>query len=79
MVWCVEKLYCLLNDAITLCTCRCLMNQSGDLPHFGNTSKSMALADLFGRLSHSLIRSNAHAILSSSYAHLVQQLDELCV
>ena len=25
----------------------------------GNTSKSMALTDLFGRLSHSLIRANA--------------------
>ena len=24
----------------------------------GNTSKSMALADLFGRLSHSLVRAN---------------------
>ena len=45
----------------------------------GNTSKSMALADLFGRLSHSLIRANARAILSRSYSHLVQQLDELCV
>ena len=30
----------------------------------GNTSKSMALTDLFGRLSHSLIRANARAILS---------------
>ena len=32
----------------------------------GNTSKSMPLTDLFGRLSHSLIRSNARAILSRS-------------
>ena len=45
----------------------------------GNTSKSMALTDLFGRLSHSLIRANARAILSRSYSHLVQQVDELCV
>ena len=36
----------------------------------GNTSKSMALTDLFGRLSHSLIRTNARAILSHSYSHL---------
>ena len=36
----------------------------------GNTSKSMALTDLFGRLSHSLIRSNARAILSRSYSPL---------
>ena len=43
----------------------------------GNTSKSMALTDLFGRLSHSLIRANAHAILSRSYSHLMQQVDEL--
>ena len=34
----------------------------------GNTSKSMALANPFGRLSHSLIRSNARAILSRSYS-----------
>ncbi|KAL5482271.1 hypothetical protein EMCRGX_G022577 [Ephydatia muelleri] len=39
----------------------------------GNTSKSMALTDLFGRLSHSLIRANARAILSRSYSHLMQQ------
>ena len=45
----------------------------------GNTSKSMTLTDLFGHLSHSLIRSNARAILSRSYSHLVQQVDELCV
>ena len=45
----------------------------------GNTSKSMAFTDLFGRLSHSLIRANARAILSSSYSHLVQQVDELCL
>ena len=45
----------------------------------GNTSKSMALTDLFGRLSHSLLRANAGAILSRSYSHLVQQVDELCV
>ena len=45
----------------------------------GNTSKSMALADVFGRLSHFFIRSNARAILSRSYSHLVQQVDELCV
>ena len=45
----------------------------------GNKSKSMALTDLFGRLSHSLIRSNARAILSRSCSHLVQQVDELCV
>ena len=45
----------------------------------GNTSKSMALTDLFGRLSHSLIGANARAILSHSYSHLVQQVDELCV
>ena len=38
----------------------------------GNTSKCKALADLFGRLSHFLIRSNARAILSRSYSHLVQ-------
>ena len=44
----------------------------------GNTSKSMALTDLSGCLSHSLIRSNARAILSRSYSHLVQ-VDELCV
>ena len=43
----------------------------------GNTSKSMALTDLFGRLSHSLIRANARAILSRSYSHLMQQVDEL--
>ncbi|KAL5500224.1 hypothetical protein EMCRGX_G011745 [Ephydatia muelleri] len=43
----------------------------------GNTSKSMALTDLFGRLSHSLIRANARAILSCSYSHLMQQVDEL--
>ena len=30
----------------------------------GNTSKSMALTDRFVRLSHSLIRANAHAILN---------------
>ncbi|KAL5505320.1 hypothetical protein EMCRGX_G006734 [Ephydatia muelleri] len=42
-----------------------------------NTSKSMALTDLFGRLSHSLIRANARAILSRSYSHLLQQVDEL--
>ncbi|KAL5484137.1 hypothetical protein EMCRGX_G020585 [Ephydatia muelleri] len=40
----------------------------------GNTSKSMALTNLFGRLSHSLIRANARAILSRSYSHLMQQL-----
>ena len=45
----------------------------------GNTSKSMALTDLIGRLSHSLIRSKARAILSCSYSYLVQQVDELCV
>ena len=45
----------------------------------GNTSKSMVLADLFGRLSHSLIRANARAILNRSYSHYVQQVDELCV
>ena len=45
----------------------------------GNTSKSMALTDLFGRLSHSLIRANARAIVSRSYSHLLQQVDELCV
>ena len=45
----------------------------------GNTSKSMALTDLIGRLSHSLIRANACAILSRSYSHLVQQVHELCV
>ena len=43
----------------------------------GNTSKSMALADHFGCLSYSLIRANARAILSRSYSHLVQQVDEL--
>ena len=43
----------------------------------GNTSRSMALTDLFGRLSHSLIRANARAILSRSYSHLMQQVDEL--
>ena len=45
----------------------------------GNTSKSMALADLFGHPSDSLIRSNACAILGHSYSHLVQQVDEHCV
>ena len=45
---------------------------------YGNTYKSMALTDLFGRLSHSLIRANARAILSRSYSHFVQQVDELC-
>ena len=45
----------------------------------GNSPKSMALADLFGRLSHSLIRANARAILSRCYSHLVQQVDELCM
>ena len=45
----------------------------------GNTCKSKALADLYGRLSHTLIRANAHAILTRSYSHLVQQVDELCV
>ncbi|KAL5488731.1 hypothetical protein EMCRGX_G017716 [Ephydatia muelleri] len=39
----------------------------------GNTSKSMALTDLFGCLSHSLIRANVRAILSRSYSHLMQQ------
>ena len=42
-----------------------------------NTSKYMALTDLFGRLSHSLIRANALAILIRSYSHLMQQVDEL--
>ena len=41
----------------------------------GNTSKYMALSDLFGRLSRSLIRANARAILSRSYSHRVQQVD----
>ena len=45
----------------------------------GNTSKSMALTDLFGCLSHSLIRANTRAIQSLSYSHLVQQVDELCL
>ena len=31
---------------------------------FSHSYKSMALADLFGHLSHSLIRANARAILS---------------
>ena len=44
-----------------------------------NTYKSKALADLYGRLSHTLIRANARAILTRSYSHLVQQVDELCV
>ena len=42
----------------------------------GNTYKSMALTDLYGHLSHSLIRAN---VLTRSYSHLVQQVDELCV
>ena len=29
----------------------------------GNASKSVVTADLYSRLSHSLIRANAHAIL----------------
>ena len=41
--------------------------------------KSMALADLLDHLSHSIVRANARAILSRSYSHLVQQVDELCV
>ena len=41
--------------------------------------KSKALADLYGRHSHTLIRANARAILTHSYSHLVQQVDELCV
>ena len=45
----------------------------------GNTYKSKVLADLYGCLSHTLIRANACAILTRSYSHLVQQLDELCV
>ena len=45
----------------------------------GSTSISKALADLIGHLSHSLIRANVRAILSRSYSHLVQQVDELCV
>ena len=39
-----------------------------------HSSKSMALADLFGHLSHSVVRTNARAILTQSYSHLVQQL-----
>ena len=42
----------------------------------GNTT---VLADLYGRLSHSLIRANARAILTRSYPHSVQQADELYV
>ena len=45
----------------------------------GNTYKSKALTDLYGRLSHSLIRANARAILTRFYSHLAQQVDELCV
>ena len=45
----------------------------------GNTYKSKALADLYGCLSHTLIRANARAILTSSYSHRVQQVDELRV
>ena len=45
----------------------------------GNTSISKVLANLYGRLSHSLIRANAHAILTRSYSHLVQQVDGLYV
>ena len=45
----------------------------------GNTYKSKALADLYGRLSHTIITANARAILTRSYSHLVQQVDELCV
>ena len=41
----------------------------------GNTSISKVLANLYGHLSHSLIRANAHAILNCSYCHLVQQVD----
>ena len=33
-----------------------------------NTYKSKALADLYGRLSHTLIRANARAILTRSYS-----------
>ena len=47
----------------------------GNIPIY----KSKALADLYGRLSHTLIRANARAILTRSYSHLVQQVDELCV
>ena len=36
----------------------------------GNTSISKVLANLYGRLSHLLIRANAHAILTPSYCHL---------
>ena len=33
----------------------------------GNGCKSKALGDLCGQLSHSLIRANAHTILTHSY------------
>ena len=42
-----------------------------------NTYKSKALADFYGCLSHTLIKANARAILTHSYSHLVQQVDEL--
>ena len=45
----------------------------------GNSYKSKAFADLYGCLSHTLIRANARTILTRSYSHLVQQVDELCV
>ena len=45
----------------------------------GNTSISKVLANLYGHLSHSLIRANAHAILTGSYCHLMQQADGLYV
>ena len=47
--------------------------------HLSSNYKSKALADLYGRLSHRLIRANARAILSRSYSHLAQQVDGLCV
>ena len=56
MVHGVQKLSRLSHNRLAIC---------------GNTSKSMALTDLFGCLSHSLIRAIAHAILSRSYSHLV--------
>ena len=48
--------------------------------HITSNIITKAFTDLFGRLSHSLIRANARAIPSRSYSHLVQQVDELfCV
>ena len=45
----------------------------------GNTPKSKVEAELFGRLSLLLIRSNARSILVHSYPQSTQQDSELCI